>query len=206
MRREFGFGPVRRPIFQIDDVANESPTKRGHDEIHLAVAVEIRRLNIRHSPQAVQQRDGSESSIRPATKPHDFTDFIIGRAEASQIGNDQVLDPVSVQVHDFGMAGVRQFRQDFPGRILFIGLEGQDLARAHIAHEQVQLLIVVEMDQVDVGRGREGVGGIGNVAALELDRQSAQRRLGRKPPQFLRPIFKVLNHFSRRRHCPQPTS
>src|SRR5262249_32947228 len=63
VRRELRLRPVRGPIFQVDDFAGEPPAENANDQVQLAVAVEIRGLNIGDSADSLKKVDRLESAV-----------------------------------------------------------------------------------------------------------------------------------------------
>src|SRR5438128_9298080 len=101
-----GLAPVAGLVLQIIDRPVVAPTKSGYDQIQLAAATEISSLHIRDATDAVQQRVRLKAPIAQATQPDHTAARSIGRLHAAQIGDQNVLDAVAVEIDNLRVSGV----------------------------------------------------------------------------------------------------
>ena len=113
---ELRFVPFRRPIFEEENLADRVQSERADDEIEFAGAAEIGRANVGHAAHILKQRDRLERAVRLAAKPDDAAAAAVGRGEAAEVGDEDVENPVAVEIDDIGGRRVRRLAQFAPLR------------------------------------------------------------------------------------------
>src|SRR5437868_4189570 len=109
MRHEHGPGPVGGAIFKIGDLSAVPPAEDGHDQVELAVAVEVGDLDVGDAADSFQESDGREAAVGSAAQPDDAAHPAVCGRETSQAGDDDVEYAVSIQVDDFRVRGIGHF-------------------------------------------------------------------------------------------------
>src|SRR5262249_23470915 len=71
-------GPVGSSAPQVKDPPFLAPAEARHDQVELAVAIEVGRLHVGDAPDSLQQRDGRKRAVRLAAQPDDTADLVIG--------------------------------------------------------------------------------------------------------------------------------
>ena len=94
---------VGRTVFQQEDPPGFQPSELGNNQVEIPVAVEVRGLGVGDAAKPAGQSDRRERSVGHPLEPDDTPDAIVGRRWAPQVGDDEILDPVTVQVDDLGM-------------------------------------------------------------------------------------------------------
>jgi hypothetical protein len=99
-------GPVGGPGLEQVDRPHPAPPEGGHDEVEIAVAVEIRRLHVGHAWQAVGQGDGEKGAVGPVPEPDHAAPEVVTGGNASQVGHEEGGASVAVEVDPRAVAGV----------------------------------------------------------------------------------------------------
>src|SRR5207253_4373185 len=98
MRHKHGLGPVSRAVFQVRDLSGVSPAEDSNNQIELAVAVEIRGLNIGHAADAGEERDRRERAVRGAAQPNHASQTPVRGCEVAETSDNDVQNAITVQV------------------------------------------------------------------------------------------------------------
>ena len=125
--------PVGGLVLQVDDLAGLAPAEDGHDQVQLAVAVEVSGLHVRHAPTPSSSVMGVKVPSALPRSQMTRAQLGIGRRGAAEVGDDQVLDAVAIEVHHLGMSRDRQLGQHAPGRIGLVRPQHADLARGRMS-------------------------------------------------------------------------
>jgi hypothetical protein len=78
----------------------------------LAVAVEVGRLDVRHARPAVEPHGRPELAVGKPAQPDHRALVMVARKELAEIGDEEILQAVAVEVHGRHVIGMREARQD----------------------------------------------------------------------------------------------
>src|SRR5262245_44835428 len=101
------------------------------------------------------------AAVTEAAQPYDAAALSVGRSKIAQIGDENVLDAVAVQIDDLRVSRIEALVrtvgvEHVPGRRLGVRLQNQYLAEACLADQDIEPALVKKMDEVDVGHCRMG--------------------------------------------------
>src|SRR5581483_4551124 len=144
--------------------------KRSHDKIEFSHAPKIGCLHVSDPAYTFQKRNGRKPTIRTATEPDDATGPFIRRRCTAQIGNEDVLDAVAVEIDYLRVSWVRHPAQDLPGWRGRVWAQRHDQARPKIARQDIQPAWIEEVNQIDIGN--RGVRCFVDATHLELLEQA----------------------------------
>ena len=131
------------------------PSELGDDQVQVPVAIEVGGLDVGDAAEPAGQGSGCERTAGISLEPDDTPDAIVGRHRAPQIGDEEILDSVAVQVRDLGMRGVGDgVAQDLELRRRLVRLEQEDFPVHHVARHHVEFTLVREVHEPDVGDAR----------------------------------------------------
>jgi hypothetical protein len=148
---------IRRPaLLQEEDLAGDVPAEDGDDEVEVAIAIEIGGLNVAHSSQAGEEDPGLVRPVFPSLEPEDPAQALVRGNGNPEIRDQNIHDPVVVQVGDFGVGRMSQIgREHGCGATRPASLADQQLAAGHVAREEIGKIRVSEVNERDVrDRGR----------------------------------------------------
>ena len=125
-------------------------------EIVPAIAVEVGGLDV-GDPRPAVEPEGAELAVAESAQPDDGALVVIGREELAEIGDEQILDAVLV---DVGQGDVRRMRDAGDRRQRAVrpaGLPVNTRPWRMSVPSRLELLVAAEMHQLDVRyRGRPG--------------------------------------------------
>ena len=108
---------------------------------------------------------------------------VIGRKELAQIGDEQILDAVAIDVGQRDVRGVRDARDDRQRAAGLRGMTGEDQPLPHVGAEHVEPLVAVEIDERARSR-RPGVPGMSGMVRPRRAKRTGDSLGGR--PGFRR--------------------
>ena len=100
---------TRRVVLQDREIAGAPPSEGRHRKVAPAVAVEVGGLHIRDTRPAVQ----AHLPVRPvlaAAQPHHGSFAVIRWQEPPEIADEEVADPVTIQIDRLDVGRVRNAR------------------------------------------------------------------------------------------------
>ena len=147
--------PVGRAILENLHVAGLSITECADHQIQVAVAVEVRGLDVGDAWQAANRR-GRESARSQSPQPDDRAFVVIARQELAEVGHQQILDPVAIEIDGLAAGRIRQLRNRREAGRWIVGAAQKHHAVPHVAHDQLQPRVAVQIHQFDVGHDRRG--------------------------------------------------
>ena len=133
--------PVAGLVLEQRHLAGEAPAEAADDDVEVAVAVEVGGAGIGRARQSGGDRHRDERLIAAAAEPVDGAVCMVGRLERSQVGDEEVVEAVLVEVDRLDVGGVRQAR-DRLQRVAILGEAHHDRAGAHLARHDVQALVL----------------------------------------------------------------
>ena len=151
--RERRLRGARRPVLEDRDLSGLAPSEGGDGEIVLAVAVEIGGLDVGDTRPAVEP-EGAELALAEPAEPDHGALAVIRRKELAEIGDEQILDAVAIDVGQRDVRGVRDARDDRQRAACLRRPAGEDQPLPHVGAEHVEPLVAVEIDEPDVRDGR----------------------------------------------------
>ncbi len=176
---------VNRGVFQsvvlfsrMRDVAGGAPAEAADQHVEIAVAVEVGGAGVGGAGQPLGQRRRDERAVGAAAQPVDRAVGVVGRLERAEVGDEEVATPVLVEIDGLDVRRVAQAR-DRPQGMLVPGQAQQDRSGAHLAGQDVEPLVAVDVVEPDVGDG-DGAGRRRALdrPGLERDGHPARRRPG----------------------------
>ncbi len=149
-------GPSAPALLEEEDLASRVPAEDGDDEVEVAIAVEIGSLDVGHSSQARKEDPSFVGAVFPPLEPENTAQAVVGRDRDPEIGDQDIMDPVAVQVGDFGVGRIGQVgREHGRGFVPTPSLMNQQFTAGHLAREDIGTLRVGEVDESDMrDRGR----------------------------------------------------
>ena len=152
-RRERRTAPIGGAVLENLHAAGLPIAKGADQQIEVAVAVEIGGLDVRDTRQTADRR-GCEPALAQSPQPDHRTLVVIARQELAEVGHEQVLDAVAIEIDDLAARRIRQLcdRREARGRIVRTAKKHH--AVSHVAHDQLQPGIAVEIDQLHVRHHR----------------------------------------------------
>ena len=103
-RFEVGVRVVRGAVLQVQNRAGVVVAEHPHDQVQFAVAVEVGGLDVVHATDPLDQGERLVLAVAEAAQPDDAARGGLQRPEDAQVGDQDVEDPVAVQVDDGRMA------------------------------------------------------------------------------------------------------
>src|SRR5262249_25830065 len=104
MGNELRMVPVGGAVFENGDVAALEPAEDGNDKVQLTVAVEVGGLHIGDAAHALEQGDRGVKTTRfLAAQPDDSAARLVGGREIAEVGDNEVLDAIAIQINHFDM-------------------------------------------------------------------------------------------------------
>ena len=96
-RRERRPAPIGRPVLENLHAAGLPIAERADEQIEIAVAVEVRGLDVGDTRQPAD-RERREPAVSQSTQPDDRALVVIARQELAEIGDEQILDAVPIEI------------------------------------------------------------------------------------------------------------
>jgi hypothetical protein len=161
---EGGLAPIESPVAQEIDLTLRVQSERRHRDIRLPGAGAVHGLRVR---DAREPADGERrvAAAGQGPQPGDGAALVVAGEEAAQVAHDQVVAAVLVEIHDRHVIRIRDLRDGDRSRLRLIGTRLEHDALAHVAGEQVEPAVAVEIDEADVGHR-----GLRSERVLEPDR------------------------------------
>jgi len=171
---EAGTFPARRRVSQQEDLARLVVSKFGHDQVEIAVGVEVRRPHIGHPPQAVGEDDFFPRTVTwPAPQPDHAASIVIAGAKTAQVGHHEIGPLIAVEIARFHVAGVAEPRENLGLRLGRSQVGRRDIAESHVAQQQQRVGLGIQPGPAQLGQFGHDVGGFvqGQSLHVECNRQ-----------------------------------
>ena len=150
--------PVGRLVLVVERAADLAEAVGGDHEVEVAVAVEVGGLHVGVAGDVLDQRARLELERARLAQPHDAALLVVGRQVLAEVGHDQVLLPVLVEVDHLRVGGVREDRDLLEPGLPLPGVAEEHGPAPHVAGHDLELAVAVEVEEADVrDDGQRGV-------------------------------------------------